>query len=471
MRVLFVIHNFPPAHNAGSETYALHLAEHLLTSGEVEAVRVFTTDTRPGEPPYGVRRYTIGRVEVAEVNQLQDHRRFSESFNDPKIDDLFDAELRLFRPDAVHIHHLMHLSAGIVPRIPANVPRVMHLHDYWLSCPRGGQRLDEKGRICETVDLKKCAGCVAGLYADISVAGRTAERLEKYAADPYDAISPGGSLLRAAVRALAPKMPDGLGLPPKYLPSEVRADLELRESVLKGLCSAGIGGNIDRFIAPSEFLRGQLIRWGLPEKSVVYSDYGFTAAGAAGLATHEKGGVFTVGFVGTLSPHKGVHVLIDAFRSLQKSVRRPVALRVYGNRSHFPSYVAQLDRLSDGLPVEWAGAFDDSGRDAAYGALDVLVVPSIWWENSPLTIHEAFQRTLPVVVSDMGGMRELVADSRLRFKAGDSEALAGCLKALVTDEMIGRDTVRLAPKVKPMEADVRWTLNLYRELSAARQVH
>jgi len=296
--------------------------------------------------------------------------------------------------------------------------------------------------------------------------GRAAETLEKYVADPYDATSPGGSLLRSAVRALTPKLPDSLGLPPKYVPADVRADIELREETLRGAVAG-----VDRFIAPSHFLREKMIRWGLPEKSVIFSDYGFTLPGSAGLSVHEKGGAFTVGFVGTLSPHKGVHVLIDAFRILQKAVRRPVALRIYGNRSHFPSYVAQLDRLAEGLPVEWAGPFDDGGRDAAYGSLDTLVVPSVWWENSPLTIHEAFQRSLPVVVSDLGGMRELVADSRLRFRAGDRKALAGCLKALALDDALCRETARNAPKVKTILEDARWTLDLYRDLSAARQVH
>lgn len=468
MRILFVIHNFPPAHAAGSETYAFHLAREIQALGPDYSVRVFTTDNRPSDAPYSVRRYVIGGISVTEVNQRQDHHRFAGSFEDRRIEDLFEAELRLFQPESVHIHHLIHLSAGIVNRIPPEVPRVMHLHDYWLSCGRGGQRLDEAGKICTTVDLAKCARCLAGNYADISVPGRFAERVEWFVPDPVRAAAPGGGGVRRLVRSLLPVAPRTIGLPPKYLPAEVQKDLVRRREVLKALPS-----RIDRFIAPSRFLKDELVNCGLSAEAIVISDYGFAPAGSADMARHQRGGVFTVGFAGTLSPHKGAHVLLEGFRLLQKKVHRPVVLRICGNRNHFPSYVRQLDRLSSGLPVEWAGPFDDSSRDEAYGAMDVLVVPSLWWENSPLTIHEAFQRGLPVAVSDLGGMRELVAEGEggVRFRAGDPASLAAALAPMVEDEPLRRKIAAAAPPVKTISEDARWTLSLYEELSARRRTH
>jgi len=465
MRILSVVHNFLPAHRAGSETYAFHLASAVrkLTGAEQ---RVFTTDTRPDLPPYSRREYDCDGLAVVEINQPQDHVRFSDSFIDRRIESLFDAELRRFMPDAVHFHHWLHLSAGLAARVPAHVPRIMHLHDFWLTCARGGQRLDESGRICGSVDLDKCASCISGMYLDISAGGRIAERIESFSGDSAGALRPGGSRLRSLVRKLGPLVPAVAGLPPKYLPREVRRDLGLREQMLKAACA-----EIDLFIAPSVFLRDRMIEWGIPDSRIRHSDYGFLPP--VRILKPEPGGVFTAGFCGTLAPHKGVHVLIRAFRLLQKESRRPVALRIYGNRSHFPSYVRLLDRLSEGLPVEWAGAFDDGTRDEAYGSMDALAVPSLWWENSPLTIHEAFQRGVPVVVSDLGGMSELVRDGAggLRFPAGDATALKDRLLRLASDENARRGVAASAPPVKTIEEDARWMSGLLETLAARRRAH
>ncbi|MCW5827811.1 MAG: glycosyltransferase [Deltaproteobacteria bacterium] len=463
MRILAIIHNFPPAHRAGSETYALHLATALRAESPDIAVSVISTDTRPHEAPYAVRRYELDGMEVYEINQPQDHIRFSDSFSDRFIERHVATRIEVFRPDVVHIHHLMHLSAGIVGIIPPDAARVMHLHDYWLSCPRGGLRMDASGGLCGQIDPQKCARCIAGEYADISAPGRLAERWESLAPIPVEAASlAGGGSVRRLIRAAVTRMGPPAGLPPKYNPEAVRSDLALRRTALTE-AAAGI----DRFIAPSRFLRDEMIRWGLPESRIIYSDYGFQSPRET--VAHSRGGPFTIGFAGTLAPHKGAHVLIEAFRNLFGRTRSPVALRIFGNRSHFPSYVRMLDSLARGLPVEWAGPFDDAGRDAAYRSLDVLVVPSLWWENSPLTIHEAWQRGVPAVVSDLGGMRELVTDETLRFPAGDATALAGRLVHLAVDRPLVDRLARSAPPVKSIMDDARWTLGLYEELVSARR--
>ena len=82
--------------------------------------------------------------------------------------------------------------------------------------------------------------------------------------------------------------------------------------------------------------------------------------------------------------------------------------------------------------------------------IDVLVVPSLWWENAPLTIHEAFLSKTPVVTSDIGGMKELVQHgvNGLHFKAGDAADLASVLRGLALD----REALR---KLEPDPAVVR----------------
>src|SRR5262249_34937312 len=107
-----------------------------------------------------------------------------------------------------------------------------------------------------------------------------------------------------------------------------------------------------------------------------------------------------IGYVGTLVWHKGVHVLIDAVRALPRDTYE---LKIFGDPTTFPEYSAVLRRQAAGLPVHFMGGFARDRVSDIYAEIDVLVVPSIWIENSPLVIHEAFMAGLPGVGAPIGG--------------------------------------------------------------------
>jgi glycosyltransferase involved in cell wall biosynthesis len=129
-----------------------------------------------------------------------------------------------------------------------------------------------------------------------------------------------------------------------------------------------------------------------------------------------------------------VHLAIEAFARLRTSEQRPGAvLRIHGNADWYPSYVKRLRALAGGLPVEFCGEFDEERTGEVYAGLDVLVVPSLWWENAPLTIHEATLMRVPVLAADFGGMAEFVRDGmngRL-FRRGDADDLARVMQEVV----------------------------------------
>jgi glycosyltransferase involved in cell wall biosynthesis len=127
-----------------------------------------------------------------------------------------------------------------------------------------------------------------------------------------------------------------------------------------------------------------------------------------------------------------VHVLVEAFGHLRGA---PLELDVHGHLDWFPDYVQGLQRAAEGLPVRFHGPFDPPRLDEILTSVDVLVVPSVWYENMPITIQEAFRNGIPVVVTDLGGMAEAVEHdvSGLVFPRGDARALAERLRALATD--------------------------------------
>ncbi|MFT5831615.1 MAG: glycosyltransferase involved in cell wall biosynthesis, partial [Bacteroidia bacterium] len=142
-----------------------------------------------------------------------------------------------------------------------------------------------------------------------------------------------------------------------------------------------------------------------------------------------------VGYVGGIYPSKGVHVLIDALAHLATDPAAPVSLEVHGHLDWFPDYVGPLREAAVGAQVDFKGPFPPGHAAEVLAGFDVLVVPSIWYENRPITISEAFLAAVVPVVTDLGGMAESVRDGvdSMVFPRGDSKALAAVLKRMATE--------------------------------------
>jgi glycosyltransferase involved in cell wall biosynthesis len=191
---------------------------------------------------------------------------------------------------------------------------------------------------------------------------------------------------------------------------------------------------VARFFAPSEFLRARFTEWGLPDERLETLAYGLELEPFRGLV-RERGDTLRVAFLGTLAPHKAPHLVLEAFARLPPGLRARATLVLHGPKHHFPDYVAGLERRAAELGVRLPGALARESVPATLAATDVLVVPSVWYENSPLTIHEARAARAAVLVSDLGGMAELVEPGRQgwRFRAGDAGDLAAALERLLRD--------------------------------------
>ena len=104
----------------------------------------------------------------------------------------------------------------------------------------------------------------------------------------------------------------------------------------------------------------------------------------------------------------------------------------------------------------------------AHAAIDLLVVPSVWFENSPLVIHEALAAGTPLLVSDLGGMAELVEEGRggWRFRTGDAQELADRLAALLADRSPLDTILASRPTIPTFAQHAREVEALYEVLSA-----
>jgi glycosyltransferase involved in cell wall biosynthesis len=161
-----------------------------------------------------------------------------------------------------------------------------------------------------------------------------------------------------------------------------------------------------------------------------------------------------IGFVGTLVWHKGLHVLLEAVRQLPVGAWE---MEAWGALDTFPDYTDELRRMAAGLPVHFRGAFPNEQAAEVYSRFDLLVVPSLWPENSPLVIHEAFMAGVPVVAARIGGIPELIHDgvNGVLYDAHSASSLADALRGLILRPDRIADMAARAPHVKSIEEDAK----------------
>jgi len=277
------------------------------------------------------------------------------------------------RPDVAHAHNIAHqLSPSILYGLASKgVPVVQTLHDYKIVCPNYAMY----------VNGENCERCATWRYWN--ACARRCMRGE------------------AAASALV-----------------------CAEAYLHRLLGS-YSRNVALFIAPSRSLRDRVVAHGVDPAKVVHLPY---AIDLAGYEPRYGDGGYAV-FVGRLSTGKGVATLLRA-----AALARDVRLRVVGTGPLRPELEALKER--EGLDnVEFVGYRTGADLKRVVSGAAFVVVPSECYENSPLTVYEAFALGKPVVGSDAGGIPELVpdGDAGLLFPAGDREALADRMRALWAD--------------------------------------
>ena len=428
MRIALPVHAFPPRSVAGVEVYTLRLARALRARGHEVLVVAAAHDL--GATPYSVRRRRTGEIDVAEIVSVHAAGTLRATYDDDEIVRAAEPVLREFRPDCVHFQHLLNLSAGLAPAAKALGAAVfLTLHDYWLSCPRDGLRMRADLSVCETVDHATCSTCLRESPYLVPAAQRRLSRAAR-------ALGAGAQLHR--LHDLAPRATEALlGLLRRASPPSAGLveELDRRALRLRECLEA-----VDVFLAPTAFAGARAVEFGVPAGRVRRCAYGGVEPP---LLPRRPGARRRFGYVGTIAPHKGVHLLVEAFRGVEGQDLR---LEIHGSLAVQPGYAAALQRAARGDErIRFHGPFAEGGQAERHRALDVLVVPSVWWENSPLTLLEALAHGVPVVAAATGGVPELFTEGEggLLFPAGDVAAL----RARLEDVARGR---RLAEGLAPL---------------------
>lgn len=143
--------------------------------------------------------------------------------------------------------------------------------------------------------------------------------------------------------------------------------------------------------------------------------------------------------------------MIQAMRRLEGCTA--LELQVYGRPDFDRRYHARLTALAAGdARIRFCGTFPNAQIGEVLSAMDVLVVPSIWYENAPLVVYEAQAAGCAVVATDLGGLSEVVEHevNGLLFPVGDADALARAIRRLEADRGL---LARLSMNSRPPKSD------------------
>ena len=415
MRIVHVISGYLPHETAGTQIHVRDLCRGLRDRGH--EVEIFT---RLAGNEYGEFELTRSEWEGVRVtrltNNFRDVDRFELLYTHPTIDARFDDFLDEARPHVVHIHHLTCLSTSMIEIARRRgLPVVMTFHDYWMVCLRGQRiRPDDLG-ICETLDRPRCLSCLNRLWPHL--------------------------LPRDGPRSLLERL---LGRPSSH---EKLAAWEAHVRRAVDSCQA--------FIAPARFHRDRFIEWGVDSDRLFVVPHGFAVAELRG-EPRGRSEIRHIGFIGTVIPSKGVHVLCEAFNRLG---RRDLVLHIHGETPSFhgdTGYVDHLRRLArPDLDVRFHGRYEHSDLPAILKSLDVLVVPSLWWEAFSLTLREGVLAGLPVVASRLGGLADAIDDGlAIGFRGGDADDLSRVLSRLSSDAELRDEMSRKSAVVFDLDGNV-----------------
>jgi glycosyltransferase involved in cell wall biosynthesis len=423
LRIVHVISGYLPHETAGTQIHVRDLCRGLRDRGH--EVEIFTRIAGHEHEEFELTRSHWEGVRVTRLtNNFTDLDRFELLYTHPTIDTRFGDFLDDVRPDLVHIHHLTCLSTSMIEIARRRgLPVAMTFHDYWMVCLRGQRIRPEDLGICDTLDRPRCLACLNRLWPHL--------------------------LPRDGPRSLLERL---LGRPSSH---KKLAAWEAHVRRMIGSCQA--------FIAPGRFHRDRFIDWGVDRDRFFLVPHGFAVAELKGEPRGRRE-MRHIGFIGSVIPSKGVHILCDAFNRLG---RRDLVLHIHGETPDFhgdTGYVDQLRRLvRPDLDVRFHGRYEHSDLRAILRSLDVLVVPSLWWEAFSLTLREGALAGLPVVASRLGGLADAIDDGlAIGFRGGDAEDLTRVLSRLSSDPELRDAMSRKSSVVSDLDRSVVRMEQIYR---------
>lgn len=412
MRIALAVHHFPPNYSAGAELRAFRTARWLANNGN--DLRIITVESVNSGPNEGVQTeddiYRGLRVHRLSFDLSNPEDKFTWEYDNPWIYDHLVEYFGKMKPDVFHLISGYILGVGALKAALAHqIPVVVTLTDFWFFCPRINL-VRPDGRLSDAFvfDAHNCTRCKFEEKRRYLLPAKLAPKV----ADRFWAKSVNANWSNLlGIKATEKKFKD-------------------RNSTLSEVLSRA-----SAIVCPSQFLINSVRSRGLPEKKLHFIQHGLDKSNWAPVVNRQRDGTFQIGYLGQIDKHKGIHLLIEAFKRLRTNI--PVELKIYGDDSSVPQYTNFLKKLANEDPrIKFFGRYEYGQIANIFSQLDVVVIPSIWNEIGPFVMYEALAMKTPVLASDIPNMSHIIhhEENGLLFECGNWHDLTFQLQRVIEDD-------------------------------------
>ncbi len=356
MNVLIISHGHPKFNKGGGEIAAYNLYKELNKKG---INTFFLAAHKINEIVHGGTPFNaIADKEILYYSTMKDYF-LNIIQNRAVVWNEFYELLDYISPDIVHFHHYIHIGIEHIKAVKnwarkrnKNVKIFLTLHEYIAICFNNGQMIKKNtNKLCYESNPIDCNRC----FSNIST-----------------------------------------------------TQFKMRELFYKSYFD-----DVDLFIAPSEFLRERYIKWGVEENKIIMLDNGQPVRKKLpkrSLNIGENRRVFA--YFGQINPFKGLDILLESLDFMSKEERDDILIYIHGSglenqpedfKNKINKYMKKYSKN-----IKYFGPYEMEDLENLMESIDYVVMPSIWWENSPLVIQEALSLGRPLIVSNIGGMKEKV---------------------------------------------------------------
>jgi len=413
MDVLHVVHQFAPETRGGSESYVRDVVMEQRARGRDAQV---LSGSLEWWPKAGLEELEVDGIPVHRLHRDDLYFDHHAKAWHPGVEQLFTGLLTRLQPKVVHVHHWLRLTCNLVELARRqDIPAVVTLHDFYSSCPRAFRMRKDDAACRRPLSVQSCIDCVP-----------------RFGHEPREELAAGIELFA----------------------DSYRSELALAAAVL-----VAVGSTADLLAAST----------GLPRSRYQVLPLGYRRRfpGAAKGALPAVGAPFRFAYWGSIGRHKGLGVLLDAFRMY---MARPGAasaeLHVLGDFAT-KEFEGELRAQAAGLPVTFHGPFAPAQLLAV--APHCGVFPSTCLETFGLVLDECNELGLPCIVSDHGALPERAGGAGLRAVPGDAASLAEAMARISSDRWLWQRLVAARPPLPPdMDHHVGQLERIHAAAGAAR---
>lgn len=370
-RIVIVSHSHPSLKSGGGEVAAYRHYKHLREEGEDVAFVGAVIGSEDSRHFLGADQPGVGLGNDDFLIRSQGMDPFLMDQNDLEFETWLVNFLGDFDAEIYHFHHFWNIGAAVIRRLRALRPNALMLctlHEFTAICANHGQMLkSNSNRLCNEANTMACANCM-----------------------------PWWSPLDHALRRQ-----------------------RMQEMLM----------HFDHLIAPSHFLRQRFVDWGIPDQKISMIENGVPFERQTLPADVERATKLSYEFAifCAATPTKGLDVLVDAVAHLETLVTDETEDNTFAVNVHGASeeeFLAMWPGKDIPKSLHFNGRYNPENVIDLMSSVGWIIMPSIWWENSPVIIQEALAAQTPMIVSNIGGMHEKVSEWGQTFEVGNARSLA-----------------------------------------------